>query len=293
MLEIFAVPGGSTLTNVLKSPWTTCCFFMLTNLVIYVDSLSREGFQKLWDEASKFQRLELWPSPRQPPTSHAGAAMVPRGSPNMEVDYFLPASTKASKQVGFNAIVGHQVTDALKLKKLFIGSVVLPKTLGSMSQRIDVLAFHELVLDAFAGASELFEALATSLNAGKSCLKYLRLLRLPEQGAGKSWSASQCFSYLSTVCSDFTYSAPMIPQSSLRALSTTARHLRLSFLSTGASTEMTRRSAGMHPTYSESPLPVPRSSNCVSTSKRSTKIETKAISWARSQAFTSHLPSLI
>jgi hypothetical protein len=185
MLEIFAVPGGSTLTNVLKSPWTTCCFFMLTNLVIYVDSLSREGFQKLWDEASKFQRLELWPSPRQPPTSHAGAAMVPRGSPNMEVDYFLPASTKASKQVGFNAIVGHQVTDALKLKKLFIGSVVLPKTLGSMSQRIDVLAFHELVLDAFAGASELFEALATSLNAGKSCLKYLRLLRLPEQGAGE------------------------------------------------------------------------------------------------------------
>ncbi|KAH7411879.1 hypothetical protein DE146DRAFT_603328 [Phaeosphaeria sp. MPI-PUGE-AT-0046c] len=50
-----------------------------------------------------------------------------------------------------------------------------------MLRRIDTLSLHELTLDTFTGAEELFEAMASQFGNGKPCLKKLFITNLPRQ----------------------------------------------------------------------------------------------------------------
>lgn len=178
-IEQLQVPGSASVCNALLSPWTTNCLRHLTAVIVHVGEFSREGVQKLWVECPKLRRLDLRPSP-----------LVAR-QPSIDEEYFTSTEVKTdlSRMQDVFANPDVEQSYALELNTLFIGNVILPKTLDTMFQRINALALHELTLDAFSGATQPFGALAAEFRKQKPCLKRLYVVRMPEQ-ATEEFTAS-------------------------------------------------------------------------------------------------------
>jgi hypothetical protein len=179
-LENLCIPGSAVLSSALNSAWTTGCFSRLTHVAIQVGNFSREGFRKLWVECPNLRRLELRPSAT---TGRFFSGVTIADQSNIDEDFFVPAetSTQLSTTQHDSVDVDAQQLNVVKLENLFIGNVVLPKTLNTMFQRIDALALNEFTLDTFSGATDLFEALEAQFKRSGPCLKRLRIVRLPEQ----------------------------------------------------------------------------------------------------------------
>lgn len=175
-LEEIDIPQDSAFDNAFKSPWTQGCFSGLRSIVVAVGSFTNEGLQRLWDECSNLVHLEL--------KRLDFSSFLSRRPPTTEISEsaFLSSAKRTSpsslSQPNDSAM---PLSNALRLEYLRIENVVLPQSLTTMLQRIDVLTLQELTLDAFAGASGLLESMALQFTKGNPGLRTLCISHLPAQ----------------------------------------------------------------------------------------------------------------
>jgi hypothetical protein len=132
-LKVLDVAGEKTLATALESPWTSGSFTNFKSVIIHIGSIASEGLQRLWNEYTKLTHLEVKPS--------ASLKFPARSAVIHEEDLLLnPIQATLGSTKEDDSSSTDQSVKALRLVYLCLVSIVLPKDLKTMFQRIDVLA---------------------------------------------------------------------------------------------------------------------------------------------------------
>ncbi|KAH7073953.1 hypothetical protein BKA63DRAFT_515100 [Paraphoma chrysanthemicola] len=173
-LDSLILPAGSSISEALQSPWTSGCFSNVHSMVLDVESVSCEGFRRLWRECRGLRKLDLR---YLAPVYGSG-----RSLPQLKEELFAKSTNPPVGPRDSDTTVTEAHTP-LALTRLFIGNVLLPKSIDKMFERIEALALQVLQLDMTFGISNLFKSLASSFAQKEVSLKHLRINRLPKAEA--------------------------------------------------------------------------------------------------------------
>jgi hypothetical protein len=169
-LERLELPTNCGLSGVLQSPWTIGCLSNLENIVVHVQGFASDGLRRLWDECPKLTHLYLMGG--SPAISMPEEAFVQNNGKTV-----MPSTGQD------NANTRIRSAPRIRLERLRIGQIILPKQLDTMFHRIDVLTHRELTLDATMEPSKLLDAMSAEFTKGHPCLTLLHIKGHPEHSA--------------------------------------------------------------------------------------------------------------